>query len=223
MSTSTNQLLPDKSNKSGRPPSDIWEYMTKGERQSKGHYSAICSFCKRNWKQGKPHILREHLANHCKSCPKDISSYYAKIVGKKMGENDEEEESSTDETDKIIELDDEYPSKKQKLRQTSVKNFYGSKKVEIGRSDELDRVITKAFIMANIPFSVIENPWFVNMIKTLEPGYDAPSRRVLSGSLLEAELSRTNLRINNELEKESNFTIGKFIYFLLIIIIKLFY
>ena len=28
-----------------------------------------------------------------------------------MGENDEEEESSTDETDKIIELD-EYPSKK---------------------------------------------------------------------------------------------------------------
>ena len=62
--------------------------------------------------------------------------------------------------------------------------------------------------MANISFNVIENPWFVNMIKTLQPGYNTPSWQVLSGTLLEAELSRTNMRINNELDKESNFTIG---------------
>ncbi|GBC39338.2 hypothetical protein RIR_jg6894.t1 [Rhizophagus irregularis DAOM 181602=DAOM 197198] len=46
------------------------------------------------------------------------------------------------------------------------------------------------------------------MIKALEPGYDPPSRRVLNGTLLEAELSRINARVNNELEKESNFTIA---------------
>ncbi|CAB4399412.1 unnamed protein product [Rhizophagus irregularis] len=46
------------------------------------------------------------------------------------------------------------------------------------------------------------------MIKALEPGYDPPSRRVLSSTLLEAELSRVNARVNNELEKESNFTIA---------------
>ncbi|CAB4401732.1 unnamed protein product [Rhizophagus irregularis] len=46
------------------------------------------------------------------------------------------------------------------------------------------------------------------MIKALEPGYDPPSRRVLSGTLLEAELFRVNARVNNELEKESNFTIA---------------
>ncbi|CAB4399467.1 unnamed protein product [Rhizophagus irregularis] len=45
------------------------------------------------------------------------------------------------------------------------------------------------------------------MIKALESGYDPPSRRVLSGTLLEAELSKVNARVNNELEKESNFTI----------------
>ncbi|GET57371.1 ribonuclease H-like domain-containing protein [Rhizophagus irregularis DAOM 181602=DAOM 197198] len=33
-------------------------------------------------------------------------------------------------------------------------------------------------------------------------------RRVLNGTLLEAELSRVNARVNNELEKESNFTIA---------------
>ncbi|GET63634.1 ribonuclease H-like domain-containing protein [Rhizophagus irregularis DAOM 181602=DAOM 197198] len=44
--------------------------------------------------------------------------------------------------------------------------------------------------------------------EALEPGYDPPSRRVLNGTLLEAELSRVNARVNNELEKESNFTIA---------------
>ncbi|GBC50201.2 ribonuclease H-like domain-containing protein [Rhizophagus irregularis DAOM 181602=DAOM 197198] len=87
-------------------------------------------------------------------------------------------------------------------------NFYGGGKIEKGRSDELDRVITKAYVMCNIPFSTINNPWFIDMIKALEPGYDPPSRRVLNGTLLEAELSRVNARVNNELEKESNFTIA---------------
>ncbi|GET55642.1 ribonuclease H-like domain-containing protein [Rhizophagus irregularis DAOM 181602=DAOM 197198] len=86
-------------------------------------------------------------------------------------------------------------------------NFYGGGKIEKGRSDELDRVITKAYVMCNIPFSTIDNPWFIDMIKALEPGYDPPLRRVLNGTLLEAELSRVNARVNNELEKESNFTI----------------
>ena len=47
--------------------------------------------------------------------------------------------------------------------------------------------------MCNVPFSTIENPWFVNMLKTLQPGYNPPSWQVLSGTLLEAELSRVNL------------------------------
>ncbi|GET50620.1 ribonuclease H-like domain-containing protein [Rhizophagus irregularis DAOM 181602=DAOM 197198] len=102
--------------------------------------------------------------------------------------------------------DKEGPKSSVHIWQTT--NFYGGGKIEKGRSDELDRVITKAYVMCNIPFSTINNPWFIDMIKALEPGYDPPSRRVLNGTLLEAELSRVNARVNNELEKESNFTIA---------------
>jgi hypothetical protein len=133
-------------------------------------------------------------------CPDDVSSYYAKIVGKSLGEEETEGESTDDE---------DFPNKKQKVRQTDIKSFYGGSKLEKGRSDELDRVITKAYIMCNIPFSTIDNPWFIEMIKALQPGYDPPSRRVLGGTLLEAELSRVNTRVNNELDKQSNFTIGR--------------
>lgn len=188
----------------GRPPSDIWNtHMIQGSRQSRGHYSATCSYCQQFWKQGRPQVLRAHLANHCKKCPENVSLYYAKIVGKKLGQEEEEEEEESTDDESV------YPNKKQKTRQTGIKGFFGGSKVEKGLIDEYNRVIAKAYVMCNIPFSTIDNPWFIDMIKTLQPGYDPPSRRVLSGTLLEAELSRVNIRVKNELDKESNLTIGK--------------
>ena len=184
--------------KRGRRFTDIWDNMIKGEKQSQGHYSATCIHCRQHWKFGKPHKLREHLANHCKKCSKDISQYYALLVGKKMGEEtveDSEEEG------------EERPNKKPK--QTNVSSFFEPKKLEKGKIEDINRMITKTFVMCNIPFSTVENPWFINLIKSLQPGYDPPSRRTLSGSLLEAEVARVNIKINHELDKESNFTIGK--------------
>ena len=43
----------------------------------------------------------------------------------------------------------------------------------------------------------------------LQLGYDSPSRQVLNGTLLEAKSSRVNIWVKNELDKESNLTIGK--------------
>ena len=188
------------SNKSGRPFSEIWDgHMIKGPQVSRGHYSAKCSYCNISWKQGKPHVLREHLANHCKRCPRDVSLHFAKIVGKKMGEGDDDESASDLE---------EPPHKRQ--RQSSIQNFYNKEKnLEKGCSDVINRSVTKAFVMYNIPFSIIENPWFIDMVKTLQLSYVPPTRQVLSGTLLEAELSRTNIQVFNELAKESNCTIGK--------------
>ncbi|PKK59021.1 hypothetical protein RhiirC2_720104 [Rhizophagus irregularis] len=57
--------------------------------------------------------------------------------------------------------------------------------------------------------SIIKNPWFIDLIKTLQPGYDPPSRQVLSGTLLESETSCVNIHIINELSADNNFTIGE--------------
>jgi len=46
------------------------------------------------------------------------------------------------------------------------------------------------------------------LIKSLQLKYDSFLHRTLSGSLLEAEVARVNIKINNKLDKESNFTIG---------------
>ncbi|GBC39764.2 ribonuclease H-like domain-containing protein [Rhizophagus irregularis DAOM 181602=DAOM 197198] len=156
----------------GRPFSDVWEYMIKGQQQSRGHYTATCTYCNCTWKYGKPCVLRQHLANHCKNCPQDVALYFARIVGKKMKEDEDDENDSNS--------DSEVPKKKQKY----------------------------TFIMCNIPFSTIENLWFVDLMKTLQPGYDLPSKQTLSGTYLKAVLSHVNIRIVNELNNESNLTIG---------------
>ncbi|GBC53911.2 hypothetical protein RhiirA5_442505 [Rhizophagus irregularis] len=53
------------------------------------------------------------------------------------------------------------------------------------------------------------------MIKTLQPAYNLlPTRQILSGTLLQAELARVNLRIYNELAKETNCTIDSHDHFI---------
>ncbi len=122
--------------------------MIKGVKQSKGLYSANCNYCSHYWKFEKPKKLHEHLANNCKKYPKDIILLYTTIVGNEIGLENESSSSSSE--------TEEPPTKKSK--QTTVSNFFEKKKLEKGKIDEIDRTMTKTFVMANIPFSVIKNP-----------------------------------------------------------------
>src|SRR6266498_1616225 len=175
--------------------------MIKGAKQSKGYYSATCNYYKNFWKYEKPFILHEYLANFCKKCLNSIIMYYAELVRKELRNKiiKEKENLNSDTENPLI----------KKVKQTAVSNFFEPKKLEKGRINKIDCVITKAFVMCNIPFNIIKNLWFLDLIKTLQPAYDASSRQVLSGSLLQAELARVNMRIHNELLNESGFTIGK--------------
>ncbi|GES85567.1 ribonuclease H-like domain-containing protein [Rhizophagus clarus] len=191
---------PSENLRKGRHFTEVWNgHMIKGVQRIRGHYAATCSYCNFYWKDGKSHVLHEHLANHCQKCSQEVSLQFAKIVGNEIAENKEDDES-----------DSELTTKKQRLNdgQTSIRSFYKNKELEKGYSDEIHRSIMKAFVMCNIPFSIIENPWFIDLIKTLQPGYDPPSRQVLSGTLLESETSHVNIRIMNELSADNNFTIA---------------
>ncbi|CAI2201297.1 9547_t:CDS:2, partial [Funneliformis geosporum] len=91
---------------------------------------ATCNNCGLFWKYRKPYILRKHLANHCKKCSKEISLYFASIVGKDKGKQDIEVKY-------ISSKSDEPPIKKSK--QTAMSNFFEpKKKLEKEKIDEID-------------------------------------------------------------------------------------
>lgn len=55
--------------------------------------------------------------------------------------------------------------------------------------NRLDQKIIKAWIMAGIPFDVIDNPFIRDMFQEFQPAYNPPSRMTLSNRLLDKELA----------------------------------
>ena len=78
------------------------------------------------------------------------------LVGKKI------EEETVEDSEKE---EEKRPNKKPK--QTNILSFFEPKKLEKGKIEDINHMITKTFVIYNILFSIIENLWFINLIKFL--------------------------------------------------------
>jgi hypothetical protein len=61
--------------------------------------------------------------------------------------------------------------------------------------------------MCAVPFRIIENPYFINALKNLQPNYNPPSQKCLTTNLLSEEFICTEIKIKNYIEKEKNLTL----------------
>ncbi|GES77206.1 ribonuclease H-like domain-containing protein [Rhizophagus clarus] len=86
--------------------------------------------------------------------------------------------------------------------------FNESTKLSEDRVHEIDRTCVKAFVVCGIPWNVIENLFFIELLKTLRPGYTPPSKDVLSGKLLSQETAVINQRVIKELKNAENLTMS---------------
>ena len=64
------------------------------------------------------------------------------------------------------------------------------------------------FVCCNLPFSLIEHPFFIEFIKSIRNTYSLPSRWVLSNTLFDQEISRINLKLEKIINQETNITIA---------------
>jgi len=110
---------------------------------------------------------------------------------------------------KIIERNDK-PSKKRRLSETqqTIDSYHDPAKLPESRITRINRALVKFFIACGISFRIVKHPFFVNLMKKLNGGYNPPSRKVLVDQLLERELAQVNSKTNSELEKETNLTLG---------------
>ena len=187
--------LPQKN--SGRHSKDVWEHFTKGGSKSRGHYEATCNWCNTKWGHGSPASMEAHLASHCSQCPDDIRRIYMELIANRK---------------ELVPIEEPL-QKKQKTKkntaQTSLSKFYESTELTEQRIDEINRYLLIAFVCCNIPFSIIENPFFIEALKHLRPGYNPPSRKYLSGRLLDNEVVSVNLKVDTTFKFCNNLTLGK--------------
>ncbi|CAG8850835.1 31371_t:CDS:1, partial [Racocetra persica] len=93
------------------------------------------------------------------------------------------------------------------LNQTQLSDFIESTKLTPERIKDINRALVKAFVVCEILFHIIENPFFIELLKTLRPAYEPPSKDVLSGRYLAQETSFANQAVIKKLNSSKNLTI----------------
>lgn len=188
-------------NKGGRRKNDCWEYFDRTNVTKDSHARATCRFCGESWYRGEKAQMEGHLANHCKKAPVDVIREFLKRSHNETNETPPPSNSN---------------SKKWKTAKNSQtfleQSFRQIEELTSGCIDRINRALIKAFVCCGISFQIVENPFFVELIKELNPSYTLPSREVLSGRLMEEELSRVNYKVTEELKNENNLTLGKIFY-----------
>ena len=191
MTLDSENPISNQKNKGGRPLGTIWEDINQGQSVAPGKFSASCKYCEEAWNRGEVSKLEEHLSNHCKGAP-------ANVVRKYMTKVLERQDKST---------------KKRKLSsggQQNIYNYHDSTDLPDSRITRINRALIKFFVACGISFRIVEHPFFINLLKELNGGYDPPTREMLSGQMLERELAQVNNNVKLEIEKETNLTIGLF-------------
>ncbi|CAG8580062.1 28224_t:CDS:1, partial [Dentiscutata erythropus] len=63
------------------------------------------------------------------------------------------------------------------------------------------------FYSSAIPFSAIENPYWIDFINTLHPSYNLPNRRQLANKLLDDAYSQECEYLEDKLKKVNNISL----------------
>ncbi len=81
-------------------------------------------------------------------------------------------------------------------------------RIEQNKVEMANRTIVRFFACYGIPFHVVENPFFVDLLCILCLGYYPPGRNTLSGNMLNAEISHITTEINLKINREKYLTLG---------------
>ncbi|GET67050.1 ribonuclease H-like domain-containing protein [Rhizophagus irregularis DAOM 181602=DAOM 197198] len=183
--------------KGGRPQSEVWRHYEKKPLKSAGHFSAKCNYCRTYWPRGHPNELEDHLANNCREVPELVHSFYLGVVSAR--DFGREDTFSSPENSK---------KRKTQVDQRELTDWFESTNINSQKKASITRALVRAFICCGIPFSIIENPFFIEFLHEMRPGYEPPTSELLSGRLLNQETARINDKIKEIIKNSENLTLA---------------
>lgn len=181
-------------NLGGRPLAAVWLHFERKEKVGPGKYGAKCKYCSAEWKRGEVTVLEEHLANHCSNVPT--------LVLREFMEKIKNRESVSNNKKRKLDISGQ-------SGQTSITDYHDLADLPEGRIQRINRALIKFFICCGVSFRIVEHPFFIDLLKELNAGYDPPTREYLSGRLLEDELSSVNSKVQADLDCQTNLTLGE--------------
>jgi len=148
--------------------------------------------------------LKKHLAYDCKKIDSDTRISVLMI----LADNCEDSDDNSHNTATIPTTKSSKKRKSNDSSQTYINDHYENYPTTLVKEDQINKALTKMFVCCNLPFALIEHPFFVEFIKTLRAIYNLPSRWILSENLIIQETSRISLKVSRIINEESNLTIA---------------
>ena len=164
----------------GRPQSPVWkEFEAVGSQQDK---KMRCTHC-----MALVSRRPARMAKHFETCPRrpgPSRPKKAKISAAESGESSDPDDVTEVPHEAVKprkaapESGKSMPMRQQKMTTWTVRTTGAEK-------ENIDNAVAEFFYGCNIPFSVVEHPLFTTLIAKLRPGYQAPNRKMLAGSMLD--------------------------------------
>ncbi|PKK57746.1 hypothetical protein RhiirC2_797494 [Rhizophagus irregularis] len=76
------------------------------------------------------------------------------------------------------------------------------------KTASITHTLVRVFICCGIPFSIIENPFFIEFLHKMRLGYESPTSELLSGRFLNQETARINDKIKKIIKNSENLTLA---------------
>lgn len=181
--------------KSGRKKHEVWNYFIEEETRKFGHSSSACVYCGKTWDRGRVSEMMAHLALQCESVESSVKEQYLRELASGTNSSSTKKRKLDEEITKGIQ-----PKITSKLQKSTI---------DPGQRSLCNRSLTRFFVCCGIPFSTVENPFFIDLIKNLCAGYQLPDRRTLSDTWLNNEVARVIVDIEEILKKQENLSLGK--------------
>jgi len=157
----------------GRKKSQAWDYFDVDGIRKHGHIGCLCKGC--GWKRavGKAYEMVEHLAF---SCPK-VSGETKELFLEEIRNRPALKLNHTP-----SDVNDKNVTKKQKTTQRKLTTMFESSTVEQSKIVRCNRALTWLFVCCRLPFRIISNPFFIDFVKSLCPGYELLNRITFANS-----------------------------------------
>ncbi|CAH1768939.1 13181_t:CDS:2, partial [Entrophospora sp. SA101] len=88
-------------------------------------------------------------------------------------------------------------------------SIFDSDKIDGGKEKRCNQALTRFFVCCGIPLQTVSNPFFVDFIKNLCPGYKLPNRNTFSSSWINQELANITSIILEDIKSSNNITLGE--------------
>ncbi|CAF1333103.1 unnamed protein product [Adineta ricciae] len=187
----------------GRQRDVIWSHFDDmGPAKTPGHRKAQCKYCSQYFNFAKLNLMYTHAAHQCDQIINYNPSGRKEIILKMRGFEEESLPSRKKKRSTEVTSTDS-PSRKQHTM-----DRFATRIISYSEQQTIDRYLLRAIVMNGISFRTINNNFFVEFIKRINPSYDLPGRKKITQETLTQELAYVESQNESLLSEAAHLTLN---------------